>query len=345
MKAAVLEEYGKISWKSISDPEVNEKDILINVKYTNICGTDEHIFKGEFHPRTSLPLVMGHELSGVVVDIGKGIQKFTPGEKVVVEPIIWCGKCAACRKGHYPACTSLKLIGIDLNGGFAEYISVPENMVYKVPDNVSLKHASLVEVLSIGFHACNRAEVKEKDSVLIWGGGKLGQSILQAVKTRTSAQVYIVDILDERLQKAKNAYPDIITLNSKSVDPVQLIKDNNDDIDIAFEAVGHAEKINNIPNPVRGCIQSITGAGTVCVLGLSDEPSPVLLKELIWKEAKIIASRVSHGEYVETLLALKKGILKPEAIITKEMPIQDLQKAFSILENDKKNHLKIMMSL
>ena len=345
MKAAVLEEYGKVSWKSIPDPEVNEKDVLINVKFTNICGTDEHIFKGEFHPRTSLPLVMGHELSGVVADTGTGIQKFTPGEKVVVDPIIWCGKCAACKKGHYPACTSLKLIGIDLNGGFAEYISVPVNMVYKVHDNISLKHASLAEVLSIGFHACNRAGVKENDSVLIWGGGKLGQCILQAVKTRTSAQVYIVDILDERLQKAKDAYPDIVTLNPKSVDPVQLIKDHNGGADIAFEAVGHAEKINNIPNPVRGCIQSISGAGTVCVLGLADEPSPVVMKELIFKEAKIIASRVSHGEYVEALSALEKGILKPGALITKEMQMQDLQEAFSILEYDKKNHLKILMSL
>ncbi len=345
MKAAVLEEYGKVSWKSIPDPEVNEKDVLINVKFTSICGTDEHIFKGEFHPRTSLPLIMGHELSGVVADTGKGVQKFTPGNKVVVDPIIWCGKCAACKKGHYPACTSLKLIGIDLDGGFAEYISVPENMVYKVHDNISLKHASLVEVISIGFHACNRAGVKENDSVLIWGGGKLGQCILQAVKTRTYAQVYVVDILDERLQKAKDAYPDIITINPKSVDPVQFIKDHNGGTDIAFEAVGHAEKINNIPNPVRGCIQSISGAGTVCVLGLADEPLPVLMKELIFKEAKIIASRVSHGEYTEALSALEKGILKPGALITREMQMQDLQEAFSVLENDKKNHLKILMSL
>lgn len=290
MKAAVLEEYGKISWKNIPDPGCNENDILINVKFTNICGTDEHIFKGEFHPRTSLPLVMGHELSGVVAETGKNIQKYKVGDRVVVDPIIWCGKCAACKREHHPACSSLKLIGIDLDGGFAEYVSVPENMVYKVHDNISLQHASLVEVLSIGLHACKRAGVKENDTVLIWGGGKLGQCILQAVKTKTSAQVFLVDLLEERLQRAKDSYPDIVTINPKLTDPVEFINEQIGGTDIAFEAVGHAENINNISNPVRGCIQSIRGAGTVCVLGLADEPYPVLMKELIWKEAKIIAS-------------------------------------------------------
>jgi len=345
MKASVLEEYGRISWKSVPEPIVSDNDVLINVKFSNICGTDEHIFKGEFHPRTSLPLVMGHELSGIVAETGKNIRKYQPGDKVVVDPIIWCGQCPACKRGHHPACTSLKLIGIDLDGGFAEYISVPEKMVYKVHDKISLRHASLVEVLSIGFHACNRAGVKENDTVLIWGGGKLGQCILQAVKTKTDAQVFIVDILAERLQRARDAYPDIVTINAKSADPVRMLNEQTGGVDIAFEAVGHAENVNNIPNPVRGCIQSIRGAGTVCVLGLADEPSPVLMKELIWKEAKIVASRVSHGEYTETLSALEKGILKPEALITKQMQMPDLQQAFSILETQKKDHLKILMEV
>jgi threonine dehydrogenase-like Zn-dependent dehydrogenase len=345
MKASVLEEYGRISWKSVPEPEVNENDVLINVKFSNICGTDEHIFKGEFHPRTSLPLIMGHELSGIVAETGKNIREYQPGDKVVVDPIIWCGQCPACKRGHHPACTSLKLIGIDLDGGFAEFVSVPENMVYKVHEKISLRHASLVEVLSIGFHACKRAGVKENDTVLIWGGGKLGQCILQAVKTKTNAQVFIVDILDERLRRARDAYPDIVTINAKSADPVQTIIERTGGVDIAFEAVGHAEDVNNIPNPVRGCIQGIRGAGTVCVLGLSDEPSPVLMKELIWKEAKIISSRVSHGEFSETLSALEKGVLKPEVLITKQMQVPGLQEAFSILETEKKHHLKILMEV
>jgi len=345
MKAAVLEPYKKITWKDIDRPDVNEGDVLVNVKYASICGTDEHIFKGEFHPRTPLPLVMGHEFSGIVAETGKMTHKFKIGEKVVVDPIIWCGECPACKIGHNPACTSLKLVGIDLDGGFAEYISVPEYMVFKVDDRISLQHASLVEVLSIGFHACNRAGVKENDSVVIWGGGKVGQCILQVVKTKTSGKVFLIDILDERLNRAKNAYPDIITINSKKTDPISMIKEQTGGVDIAFEAVGHAEKIDGVPNPVRGCIQSIRGAGTVCVLGLSDEPSPIVFKELIWKEAKIVASRVSHGEYTECLRALQKGMLKPEALITKKMHLSKLQEAFRILEENNKEHLKIIMEI
>ena len=185
---------------------MTDSNVLVRVKYASICGSDQHIFKGEFHPRTKLPLIPGHEFAGVVEEVGRDVKNFSPGEKVTVDPIIWCGTCAACKAGHFPACTSLKLIGIDLDGGFAEYVSVPSAMIYKIPDHISDEHAALVEILSIGFHASARAGLGKEDDILIVGSGKVGQSILHAAKTITNGQNILADILDERLALASISF-------------------------------------------------------------------------------------------------------------------------------------------
>ena len=347
MKAAVLTEYNKLEWKDIDKPLCKADEVLIRVSFASICGSDEHIFKGEFHPRTSTPMVMGHEFAGTIEEVGAEVKGFSPGEKVAPDPIIWCGKCPACLRGHYPACTSLKLIGVDLNGGFAQYISLPPSMLYKVPDQVPDKHAALVELLSIGFHARNRAGVKQGDTIAIWGSGKVGQAILQAVRTLTENKVFLVDILDKRLSRGVSSFEQVTGINATEEDPVERIRKETDGkgVDIAFEAVGHAQEVPGIVNPVRGCVQIIRGGGTVCVLGLGNEPSPVVFKELIWKEGRIVTSRVSHGEYKETIEHLSRGTLKPDALITGILPASEAGKGFDMLEEDPENNLKILLDL
>jgi threonine dehydrogenase-like Zn-dependent dehydrogenase len=347
MRAAVINEYGKIVREVVPDPEISPDRVVIKVDYASICGSDQHLFKGEFHPRTHLPLIPGHEFAGRVEAIGKNITGFSPGDKVTVDPIVWCGQCAACQAGHYPACSSLKLIGIDMDGGFAEYVVADPAMIYHIPDHVPDEHAALVEILSIGFHASARAGVGEDDDVAIWGCGKVGHSILQAVKTKTHGKVFIIDIIDERLRMAVSGYPDIVTINAREQDPVEVIKEytGGRGVDIAFEAVGHAVGLSKRLNPVRSCINSIRGAGKVCVLGLSDEPAELQMKELIWKEASIIASRVSHGEFSEVIEALDRGLLKPEIMITDILPLEEAGKGFRILEDDPARHLKVLLKI
>jgi (R,R)-butanediol dehydrogenase/meso-butanediol dehydrogenase/diacetyl reductase len=347
MKAAVISKYGKIELTEVEKPSVKNNHVLVKVRYASICGSDQHIFKGEFHPRTKLPLIPGHEFAGIIEEVSNDVKGLVPGNKVTVDPIMWCGTCAACREGHYPACTSLKLIGIDLDGGFAEYVSVPSNMIYRVPDHISDEFAALIEILSIGFHASNRAGLKNGDNILIVGSGKVGQSILHAAKTITAGKIFMADILDERLSLASSAFPDIHTINIKNVDPVALINEftNGEGVDIAFEAVGHEVHIAGRYNPVRTCINSIKGGGKVCVLGLSDHPSEILMKELIWKEARIIASRVSHGEFSKVIEALDNGTLKPEKMITGILKLEEAQKGFDLLDKKPADHLKILLKV
>ena len=345
MKAAVLTEYRKVEWKEVDVPSISGNEVLIKVGYACICGSDQHVFLGEFHPRTTVPLIQGHEFAGTIVRTGPDVRNFKTGDRVAVDPIIWCGHCPACKRHHYPACSTLKLVGIDLDGGFGEFVKVPETMLYKVTEKISDRHAALVEVLSIGFHACNRARVSKDDRIVIWGAGKVGQSILQAVRTKTGNTVIMVDILDERLDIAKKAYDDIYTVNAVKTNAVEKIKEltGGEGVDIAFEAVGHTKEIPGVINPVRGCIQAIRGAGTVCVLGLSSEPSPIVMKELIWKEGIIMTSRVSHGEFAETIENMNRGTLKPEAIVTDILHPSRTQEAFEMLEKEPQKHLKIML--
>lgn len=347
MKAAVIREYGKIRLEEVPKPVLLPGNVMVRVKYASICGSDQHIFKGEFHPRTKLPMIPGHEFAGVIDAVGSDVKKFVAGQKVTVDPIIWCGKCPACLVGHYPACTSLKLVGIDIDGGFAEFVSVPEHMIFPIPDHISDEHAALVEILSIGFHASARAGLEKHDDILIVGSGKVGQSILHAAKTITSGKIILADILDERLKLASSSFPDIYTINIRNSDPVAIVKEitNGRGVDIAFEAVGHEVAIEGRFNPVRTCINAIKGGGKVCVLGLSDHPAEILMKELIWKEARIIASRVSHGEFSKAIEALDKGTLNPDKMITGILNLEDSQKGFDILDKEPAKNLKILIKV
>ncbi len=347
MKAAILEKYKEFKVGEKADPKMANDEVLVNVKYASICGSDQHIFKGDFHPRTPVPFTPGHEFAGIVHNVGSDAEGFEVGDHVAVDPIIWCGECDACKHGHYPACIKLKLVGVDQDGGFAQFISVPPSMLYKVSKDVSFEHAALVEVYGIGYHACKRAGVKADDKIAIYGGGKVGQCVMQAARTKTKAKMFVIDIVEGRLDIIRKSYPDVRVINAMKEDPVQVIAKETDGqgVDIAFEVIGHAVEIPGRVTPVRACVQSIRGGGVVCVLGLGDDPVPVLFKELIWKEATIIASRVSHGEFAEAIENLEKGNLKPDALITNVLPIEKIQEAFGMLEEHPDKYLKILLDL
>jgi threonine dehydrogenase-like Zn-dependent dehydrogenase len=345
MYANVLNEYGALDWQRVHDPGLSPDQVMIKVGYASICGSDQHIFHGQFHPRTRLPLIPGHEFAGEIVEVGKEVSGHRVGERVAVDPIMWCGACPACEIGHFPACTSLKLLGVDLDGGFGQFVAARPHMLYTLPDAVSDRHGALVEVLGIGFHACNRAGVQQGDTVAIWGAGKVGQCVLQAVKTRTEKPVILIDVLQERLDRASRAYPDVRTVHALHTDPVEVVREytQGKGVDVAIEVVGHDTTEGIVVNPVRGCVQIIRGAGRVCVLGLGDDPAPVVFKELIWKEGTIVSSRVTHGEFRQVIDAMVNNQLKPDALITEVLPAEQAMQGFEMLDNAPEKHLKILL--
>lgn len=348
MKAALLTEYNRIEYTDVPTPVAGPGpgQVRVRVRYASICGSDLHIFKGEFHPRTHVPFIPGHEFAGVVEQVGPGAAGFEVGEQVAVDPIIWCGQCPACRHGIHPACTSLKLVGIDLDGGFAQYAVVDAGMAYKVPASIAPRHAALVEILSIGFHACRKAEVSEGKTLAIFGAGRVGQSILQAARTKTSAPIFVVDVLPARLEIAARTFDNIRTINALEENAADVIHNESaGGVDIAFEAVGHAHHLDRTQSPVLACADSIRGGGTVCVLGLGDDPVPVVFKKLIWKEARLVTSRVSGGEFADAIDAMSRGLLKPEALITNTVPLSQTQQAFENIIAHPERILKTMIEI
>jgi threonine dehydrogenase-like Zn-dependent dehydrogenase len=291
-------------------------------------------------------MIQGHEFGGRIAKVGKKVKNYKEGDRVVADPIIPCGKCGACLLGHFPACTSLKLIGVDTNGGFGEYVKVKDYMLYNISDKIEDRHSALVELYSIGFHACARSKIKQGNTAVIWGGGRVGHVILQAARTKTEEPIFFVDILNNRLEIAKNLNQNVITINAKNEDPLEVINEltKGQGVDVAFEAVGHGEHIEKIADPVLGCVRAIRGAGTVCVLGLSDEPVPLVMKDIIWKEAQIVASRVSHGEFNEAIHYLDVGELNPEVLISADYHGSEAQNAFKILEEHPDKFLKIILN-
>ena len=173
----------------------------------------------------------------------------------------------------------------------------------------------------------------------------VAQVILQAARTKTKEKIFIVDIIQSRLDIAVRSNSNIIAINALLENPVEVIKKYTEGkgVPIAFEAVGHAHQVEGVVHPIRGCIQTIKGGGTVCTLGLSDEAAPIVFKELIWKEGKIVTSRVSHGEFAEAIDQLAKGNLNPDALISEIMPVEKIQKAFELLESNPEKYLKILI--
>jgi len=346
MKAAVLTEFKQIEWKDVPEPKIDDSQVLIKVSYASICGSDQHVYNGEFGPRVTLPVIQGHEFVGTIAEMGKDVNGYNIGDRVAVDPIVWCGKCPACRIHHYPACTSLKLLGIDMDGGFAEYAAAKGTMLYRIDDSVTDRDSALTEPYSIGFHASKRAGVKAGDTLAFFGGGKIGQHIMQAARTITDNTLFLVDLVDKRLELAQSAYPDIITINPLRDNPVDAIMDhtNGRGVDIAFEETGDAHILDGRVHPVREAIRSIRGAGKICVLSLGDQEVSLVMKELIWKEGILVTSRVCHGEFRDALDHLAQGVLHPEVLISRVMHMSEAQEAFQMLEKEPENYLKVLLT-
>ena len=343
MHAAVMTEYGRIEWLEVPVPKIGENEVLVKVQVANICGSDMHIYHGKFHPRTSTPLIMGHEFTGTVVAKGARVEDVNLGERVAPNPIFWCGECPACKLGRYSACSTLKLIGIDVDGAFGEYVAVKDFMLYKLPPEITDEDASLIEIYAVAFHACNRAQLKPGDMTAIWSAGRVGHCLLQVVRTITDQPVFIVDIVQSRLELAKQFDPNVTTINALEEDPVEVIKKLTDGrgVDVAFEAGGPPKALPGRPHAIMECVHSIRGGGTVCLVGIAGEPVPITLKEIIWKEVQMMATRVYVGEFADAIREMSRGNLRPDLLMTKVLPMRDIVEAFDLLETQPDKYLKV----
>ncbi len=345
MKAGILYGDCDIRLGDAPDPEIKPNEVLIKSLYAGICGTDLHIFRGEFKGRVAYPAIQGHEFGGIVEDVGRDVTRFKPGDRVAIDPIIPCYSCETCLTGHINACRTLKLLGIDLAGGYGQYVAAPEYQCYLLPDNVPLEHAPMVEMYGLGQHILQRGSVQPGETVALLGAGKLGLSILDVLCHSSSPGLTIAtDLLPFRLETARKLGADVV-VNLHDEDPLDRVMEltNGVGVDVVIEAVGHFHTPNNMEGPLAQAVKMIRNGGRIVTCGLGEQLTPVHFKTLVIKEAAIIASRVTCGEYPRALRMMAKNLLHPELLITHQMPMRDVTEAFSIVDRDDPDTIKIVL--
>jgi 2-desacetyl-2-hydroxyethyl bacteriochlorophyllide A dehydrogenase len=347
MKAGVLYEDRKIEARHVDDPAPGPGEVLVQSAYAGICGTDLHIFRGEFKGRVKLPAIQGHEFGGTIADVGKGVTAWKRGDRVAVDPIVSCHACPACLAGRLNCCRALKLLGVDLAGGFGQLVAVPERHLYALPDAVAMKHAPMVEVYGLGHHILDRGRVQPGESVAILGAGKLGLAVLDVLSHGASPALTIVaDLHPFRLATARELGADV-TVDVRAEDPVErvLAETRGAGVDCVIECVGHHHPVAGQEAPLGQAVRMIRHGGRIVTAGLGDEPSAVHFKTLVLKEASIVASRTTLGEFQRAIRMLAKGLLHPELLVTHELPLAEVASAFESVDRDDPSTIKIVLDV
>lgn len=322
MKALVLEEYGRLVYKDVDIPQIQDDEVLVNVKATSICGSDVHGYDGKSGRRIP-PIIMGHEASGVITQVGCRVKRFKVGDRVTFDSTVYCGECKYCVQGRTNLCESRKTLGVSCeehkrNGTFAEYVAIPERILYRIPEGVSYESASLVEPLSVAFHAVNITNIKLGDTVLVVGAGTIGLLIIKLLKVSNAARIIVSDLDEVKLKLAKEAGADYCF--GRGTDLVSEVKKltEGEGVDVSFEAVGINETIQNTINATRK-------GGAVTLVGNVSPEVKLPLQSVISRELKIHGSCASAGEYIRSLAMMEYGLITMDDVISKVAPLKEGQ--------------------
>jgi len=347
MKAGILYGQKEIRMGEVSEPNISPDDVLLETHAAGICGTDLHIYRGEFESRVKYPAVLGHEFGGVIVETGQNVRGLKSGDRVVVDPIISCHKCPACLTGHINACQTLKLLGVELGGGFGQFVSVPADRVYSLPDSIPMTHAPMVEMYALGHHILQRGQVQPGETVAILGAGKLGLSILDVLCHNASPGISIIaDFQSFRLKTAEKLGVDY-PINISDIDPVDRVLEltNGLGVDCVIEAVGHYHLENKQEAPLAQAVKMIRNGGRIVTAGLGEQLSSVHFKTLVIKEAHIIASRVTCGEFPRAIQMMSRNLLHPDLLITDVIPLGTIDEAFKKVDQEYPETIKVVLDI
>ena len=216
MLQQVMTEPGKIIFREIEKPQPKAGEVLVKIMNIGVCGSDIHVYHGK-HPFTKYPVTQGHEVSGLVEALGEGVDQFTIGQKVTIQPQVVCGECYPCRHGKYNLCEKLKVMGFQTTGTASEYFAVDAKKVTPLPEDMTLEEGAMIEPLAVAVHAVRRAGDVEGKDICVLGAGPIGNLTAQVAKGLGARKVMITDISDIRLAKAKEVGIDIC-VNTKDND-------------------------------------------------------------------------------------------------------------------------------
>ena len=338
MRAAVLYNIRDLRLEDVSTPEFSTDEVLIKVNATGVCGTDIHIYRGEW--KTSMPIILGHEFSGVIVETGRDVKNLKIGDPVVAEPNILCGSCYFCRMSERNYfCENLKATGVTINGAFAEYVKTKAENVYKVTEGLNLDEAALIEPLACCVRGIDQAKVRTGDTVAIVGAGPIGLILLQLVKLAGASMVIQTDMEDARLKLARDLGADH-TINVAEEDPVEAIKrlTGGYGVDVAIEAVGS-------PKAITQAMKATRRGGRLNIFGVSPEDAVWEVKpfELYEKELTITTSYRSPFTFQRAVKIALSGKVKLKPLISHIFRLEEIHRAFEVAEKRLEGAVKVLV--
>jgi 2-desacetyl-2-hydroxyethyl bacteriochlorophyllide A dehydrogenase len=341
MKALVLEEYNKLVYKDVPDPQISPDEVLVRVRACGICGSDVHGFDGSTGRRVP-PLIMGHEASGIIEATGKGVTKWKAGDRVTFDSTVYPLDDWYTLDGRYNLRDNRQVLGVSpgdyrRNGAFAELIAIPQHILYRIPDSVSYEQAAMVEAAAVALHAVNLAKVKTGDSCVVTGAGTIGAFIIKLLSIASAGRIIAVDNNPERLKDARKNGADNI-FDPSEPDIRKKIKElaNYRGADIAFEVVGKSETVNL-------SVDSLRKGGTMILIGNTSRMVEFPLQKVVTSEIQIQGSCAIRGEYEIILKLLESKKLVVDDQISVIAPLFEGAKWFSKLYRNEDNLKKVIL--
>lgn len=321
MKALVMEAYRTFVYKDVPTPKPASGEVLVRVKACAVCGSDVHGIDGSTHRRQP-PVIMGHEAAGVIEAVGDGVSGYKPGDRVTFDSTIYCGTCDRCRAGLVNLCASRRVLGVSCDdyrqdGAFAEFVLVPQHILYPLPDKVSFTQAAMVEPLAIAMHAATRTKVQQGAAVLIAGVGTIGMLTLQVVGSMGAATLIAVDVDNKKLAAARaNGATHCFNTSEPDVFRKILHATGGEGVDIAFDAVGIAETVNL-------CIDAARLNGAIVLVGNLKPSIDFPLQKVVTRQLSLFGSCASAGEYGACLDLIAKGVVDTDRMISRTVPLSE----------------------
>ncbi len=317
-----------------NDPEGKA---IVQIKSIGICGTDTSAYKGDF-PMISYPRILGHELAGEIVSVPDNDRGIQAGDRVVIEPYMYCGACYPCSIGKTNCCENLKVLGVHVDGGMTEYIAHDLHLIHKTPDPVPWEHLAMVEPLTISLHGVHRIDPTPGEHVVITGAGTIGLLAAQVV-LQAGAVPILVDMLEKRLQLAHRLGIEH-TINPNEQDPVEAVRKLTGGrmAEALIEASGS-------PAAVRGAIDLVAFAGRISLIGYSKREVTLPTFMITRKELDIRGSRNSAREFPLAIELITGGKVKVDPIITHVIDFDELPNYFQLITNHPNDFLKIIAKL
>ena len=337
MKAIVIPNPNEIEIREVPEPRVKEGEALLKVRYVGICGADVASFTGN-QPFTTYPRIPGHEFSAEIVEIPENDKGLKAGDIVTCNPYFNCGECYSCERGFVNCCTDNQTMGVQRDGAFCEYISMPVERIYE-GKGLSAEELALIEPFSISQHAVSRCTIKENDNVLVIGAGPIGLFALLAAKAKCK-NVVVADILDNRLELAKE-YGATAVVNTKkqSLEEFTNKFTNGRGFDVCIEACG-------APETFLGCIENAAFAGNIVLIGNGKRETNFVHSIILKKELNIFGSRNALKEdfinNIDLVASKKCDVMK---MVSRVYDMENALDAFKALANNDGTLAKILIKI